>query len=143
MADFWGFWLLRTLRSSTFLGDDLTCERHALPALGLASERPICLAGTGSAFARGLAHVTFPKSIANANDHQTLTTLAERGRAIDTDSQDYCEALALLSGAGPWIGWKLPRARLRHSHSNGPNRKWSSQALDQSRISAQIAKTTR
>jgi hypothetical protein len=60
MADFCGFWLLRLLRSSTFLGDDLTGERHALSALRLASERPIGLAGAGRPATRGFAHIPFP-----------------------------------------------------------------------------------
>jgi len=75
MADFCGFYVLRLLRSSTFLGDDFPCEWHALSALGLASERTIGLAGAGCPATRGFAHILFPKSIANANDHRTLTSL--------------------------------------------------------------------
>jgi hypothetical protein len=75
MADFCGFYVLRLLRSSTFFGDDLPCEWHALSALRLATERPIGLAGAGRPTTRGFAHIPFPKSIANANDHRTLTSL--------------------------------------------------------------------
>jgi len=60
MADFCGFQVLRLLRSSTFLGDDLACEWHALSALGLASKRTIGLAGAGRAMTRGFAYIPFP-----------------------------------------------------------------------------------
>jgi hypothetical protein len=55
--------------------DNLARERNALAAFGLEPERTIGLAGADCAIARGGAHVTFPDSIANADDHSTLTSL--------------------------------------------------------------------
>jgi hypothetical protein len=55
--------------------DNLSREGHALAALWLHAERAIRLAGAHCALARRCADIPFSDSIANANDHLTLTSL--------------------------------------------------------------------
>jgi hypothetical protein len=62
---------LRTLRSRAFFADDFAGKGDALTAFGAQAERLVRLAGTGDAATRGLTHIMFPDSIANANDHRT------------------------------------------------------------------------
>ena len=64
---------LRTLRSSAFLADDLTGERHALPAFGSKAQRAIGLAGADCTLTGSGSHIVFANCIADADDHRFLT----------------------------------------------------------------------
>jgi hypothetical protein len=70
VAEICGFSLLRVSGSSALCIDNGSRKRHALAALGLASERTIRLAGAHRTTARGLAHFPLPNCIADADDHQ-------------------------------------------------------------------------
>jgi hypothetical protein len=70
MADFCGFYLLRTLRSSAFLIDNGSRERNALAAFGLHPHRTIGLARRHRSRARGFAHFTFADRITHAYHHK-------------------------------------------------------------------------
>ena len=141
MAEIRGFSQLRTLRSSTLFIDDRARERDALAAFGLETHCPIGLAGADRALTRDLAQIAFPNSIADANDHGILEAYAE-GVGLVRMIRKGIARHSHLFRCYRCIGWNAPRARLRHSHSNGPNRNRASQGCDQSSISAQISATT-
>jgi len=71
MAEIRGSWRLRTLRNRTLFIDDGARERNALAAFRLAAKRTIGLASAPRATARGLAYVSFPNGIADADNHES------------------------------------------------------------------------